>query len=179
MARQYTPRAENARQATPSPVDKPNVEGVPIEPGHTVEPVAETDSGVEAVNDRADSDDDIDAPATGAEQVVVAPVKPRKAKTRAQLAREDAGKARDAQDRAVLEGAPTFEVTYPTGFSRFLPDDDELEVTMSGGSKVWVDVVNGHALIPQGGRVRAVSVQELTDFTRLAGQSFLKLAPPD
>jgi hypothetical protein len=177
MARQYTPRAENARQATPSPVDKPNVEGVPIAPGHTVEPVAETGAGPEVVNDGRDPE----AAATGVpvEKVDAAPVKPRKAKTRAQLAREDASRVREAQDAAVLEGAPTFEVTYPTGFSRYLPDDDELEVTMSGGSKVWVDVVNGHAQIPQGGRMRAVSTQELMDFTRLAGQSFLRLAPPD
>jgi hypothetical protein len=180
MARQYTPRAENARQATPSPVDKPNVEGVPIEPGHTTEPVETTigtNSGVEVFNDGADSDDDISAPATGSEKADTAPVKKRP--TRAQTLRDEAEQIQREQDAATLLGAPTFEVAYPAGYSRYLPGEDEIEVTLSGGSKVWVDVIGDHAHIPYGGRLKARSVEELATFTRLAGQSFLRLAPPD
>lgn len=163
MTRQYN-RRETATQ-TPGDAESEKTTESP-------ETVA-SDDNAETGDVKDDSTDDT----SGSEKTDT--VKAKKTKTRAQLAREDANKVREAQDKATLEGAPTFEVTYPTGHSRYLPGEEEIEVTMSGGSKVWVDVINGFALIPLGGRMRARSADELMRFTRLAGQSALKLAPPD
>jgi len=139
-------------------------------------PATESSETTEATGstDATTGADSTTSEATDSVTTGTAVVKPKKAKTRAQLAREEAGRLRAAQDEEQLAGSPTFQVTYPAGISVYSPGKDEVEVTMSGGEKVWIDVEGEHAHIPNEARVRASTVTELNDFTRLAASGLLK-----
>ncbi len=100
--------------------------------------------------------------------------KPRaKPRTRTQIARDKAASEAKAREASILETSPLWQVIYPTGISINRPDDDEIIVDVNG-IDTDVEVINGFAHIPMNGRVRAGSLDELSNFSDLAGQGMLR-----
>ncbi|GLY32125.1 hypothetical protein [Kineosporia sp. NBRC 101731] len=102
-----------------------------------------------------------------------------KRKTRAALQREKDEAIQVAAADAILDRAETFAVTFPTGISVHVGKDvDEMTVEV-GGTERWVEQVDGFVTLPYDARVRAVSLAQLEDFRRMAGQSMLRIVPTD
>lgn len=98
--------------------------------------------------------------------------KPRR-QTRAQAARAAEAKALVDVEKVALEGAESFQVIYPTGYSWHVgPDEDEVSYEM-GPDTVWVDVEDEHVTVPKHGRFRATSLKQLEELRVLAGQGML------